>query len=166
MASVKFSAEANTKGATARLNKAINKIIKQGFVAATDIKNMGKEYARAVVPKGEHGWLYKTIQGEVTQTAKGTQARIFLSPTTGVPQSSAGKYKGNFDLALWMHRTKGYGLPVYQNSNGDWYTAKHGARKKRHLSGSPTFMYDTRNYLKTAGVAKIKKDYKNIVANL
>jgi len=134
---VTFNIKVYTSAAKARLGKALKKIEKAGFVTTKDLVNIGKDKAKILVPKGNTGWLYKTIQGKVTGTGANVKGRIYLSPVIvpndGIHRSA--QAKDTFSLAFWMHKSP---------------RAKHWFH-----NGSNTFMYDTKNYLrsKKKGVA-------------
>ncbi len=142
---VRFQAKVFTQRAEARLTKAIKKITKQADISANDMKNLGKETARVLVPKGRTGWLYKSIQGKVQKDRDGPRAVIFLDPqivpVDGVHRYSKGNYP-NFNLARWGH-TSQKAKSHFRNGNGD-------------------FMYKTRDVLEGMGVEKVRKAYNKL----
>jgi len=156
---VRLKAEVYTTAAIARLRKAEQKIMRTAKVSTQELVNMGKNFARAIVPKGTSLSLYKSIQGKTLITNKGTVGKIFIDPVNYAGERSTG---GNFNLVEWLAKSKGMGYPVYKTKDGKWYTNKKGTKRLRTLSGSPTFMADTREYLKGAGVNKVRGDFKNI----
>jgi hypothetical protein len=144
-----FRANVYTQRAIARLAKAEKKIIKQGYTSTQDLVTVGKEFARATVPKGKTGWLYNSIKGRTTVNNAGPKGEIYLSPVIlpndGVHRK---KYTGQnwkyvrFNLARWMHTSP---------------------RAKSHFrSGDAQFMYSTRDYLKGAGVKRVRKDFEKL----
>ena len=142
---MRVRADVLTSAANARLQKAIKKIQKQGFVSANDLKNLGKETARILVPKGKNKWLYSTIQGKTYTRGTVDHAEIFLDPKF-VPNNKehrwgVGKYP-NFDLARWGHTTS-KGRNHFKNGHGN-------------------FMTKTKKILEGMGVKRVQGAYRKL----
>jgi hypothetical protein len=142
---VRLKAEVYTTAAIARLRKAEQKIMRTGEVSTQELVNMGKDFARAIVPKGSTRWLYNTIKGRVLKENNGSKGEIFLSPSIvpidGVHRWSAGRYP-QFNLARWSHTSP---RAVSHFTNGD-----------------PKFMDTTREYLRGVGLNRVKGRFKTI----
>jgi len=136
-----------TSAAIARLRKTEKKIEKAGEATLTDLKNIGKDTAKALVPKGPTGWLYSTIEGKTIFGGKNPRAEIFLKPAIvpndgihrGIAKGKGWKYP-RFNLARWMH----------ESSNA-----------KNHIrSGDPQFMYTTAEIMGARLGKVIEKNFR------
>lgn len=144
----RFTAKIYTQRAQARLRKFERAIEDAGKQTVQDLVNVGKEHARILVPKGSTGWLYKTIKGKVIGGNK-PQGQVYLEPQI-LPDNqrlfpNSTKYP-QFNLAKWMHLTKG----KFRTKN------PFGMPGKQHIkTGDPQFMYTT---------AKILNSRKKVIA--
>ena len=149
MAKNTIKVDIKTDAAIRRIYKIQNKIIKQGFVSANDMKDLGKNTAQTLVPKGKTRWLYNSIRGEVITERSGAKAKIYLYrtivPVDGIHRYSKGSYP-KFNLARWMHTS-----------------GKAAAQIK---SGDPKFMYTTMKVLEGMGLEKVKKGYNQLISKL
>jgi len=134
-----------TNLAKARLAKAEKKIKQQAYASIKDIKNVGKEYLKSIVPY-DTGWLYRTIQGKVLTRSGGPQAVIKFEPYI-TPKSHRWKTKvdnyPNFSLVRWAAtspKARGH------FKNGD----------------DPRWMKRTRAKLLQYAPGKIRNDYKRL----
>jgi len=137
-----------TDNAIKKLRRIENKIIKQGYASANDLKELGKRAAQTLVPKGKTGWLFRSIKGRTKKEGADSTAQIFLEPTIvpvdGVHRYSKGNYP-NFNLSRWMHTSP---------------------RAKTYVkNGDHKFMYTTRKILEGMGVEKVKASYGSLKLN-
>jgi len=132
--------------ANARLAKAIKKIVRYAGATTQDMVTIGKEFARIRVPKGKNMWLYKSIKGKTKLVADGNEGIIELNPSIvpkdGIHRGKKGGNYPNFNLARWSHTS---------------------AKATKHFkSGSPKFMYETRDFLAGAGMNRARGRWKSI----
>ena len=133
----------NTKLAIARLAKAEKKIKAQGYASITDIKNVGKEFLKSIVPY-DTGWLYRTIQGKVLTKATGPLLVLKFEPyiTPNTQRWGRGNY-ANFSLVRWA-------------------ATSPKARSHFRNGGDPRWMKRTRAKLLEYAPRKIRNDYKKL----
>lgn len=119
------------------------------------LKEKGKYYAKAIAPM-DTGYTIRSIEGRVEPDRKGGKARIFIKPSMKyrpndgthrrvMTKNSNWRYP-KFDLVRWMHESP---------------------RARSHItSGTPDFMYKTRDYLKGKVGATARKYKQSVIARV
>ena len=136
-----FKMHVNTRLANARLKKAEKKIESQGFTSMVDVKTLGMEYLRSIVPY-DTGEIYRSIEGNVATKAGGPRVKI--------------EFKGSDD---YKNRTPSERFPTF---NLVRYAASGSGRKHFTRSGDSRWMKRTRTYLQSKVGDKVKNDYKKL----
>jgi hypothetical protein len=116
---------------------------KLATTAATTVKELvdyGKLKAKLLVPY-ETGATYRSIKGQVTQTPKGAQGKIFIEPGHPTTSYSNEGAQTTEELVIIMHK---------------WA----GAQRHFH-TGDPRFMYKVRNDLKERAKSVSRKNILN-----
>lgn len=141
-----FSAKAYTKGAEMRLAKAEKRIMQGSKDIVKDLLSAGLEFARINIPKDTGYWASCLVKTSTKVNNNSVSGSITVDPFITPMTANGSRYRGqtgdNFSLTRWSHTSP---------------------RAKSHFkSGSPTFMYDTRDYLNRYGMVKAKGFFKNI----
>jgi hypothetical protein len=121
-----------------------------GKKTVTQLAEIGQAHARMIAPsdKGTLRSLIKVFSGEESQ---GPYAKLVSQN----PVAYTGRLWGDrrFNLVKWMHATRG----VFQSDN------PFGAAGTKHIkTGSPTYMYRTRDWIKTRVGVVAKANFNKI----
>jgi hypothetical protein len=138
-----------------RKQKLIEQKIQQaGEATIKDLCEAGKNHARSIAPLFS-GALIGSIRYKIS---KGQSGEVYIKPMP-TEKTGARGFKDTYQLAKWMHRSngvlkKGVG---YNSTTGNFFQSDFIPPRAKHIiSGSPRFMYRTKDYMNTIkkGVAK------------
>ena len=142
----------NVNGAMKKLQKTKLAIIRAGKGTIGDLGRLGQAHAKLIAPKhtGKLVSLIKLFQGT---NSEGPYATIVSQNPTANDGHARSPQRPNFNLVKWMHATKG----VFRSDN-PW-----GKAGTKHItSGSPTYMYRTKDWLKTKVKVMAKANFNKI----
>lgn len=117
------------------------KVRRQADASTKELAQLGKQYAISIAPM-DTGRLVSLIK-VLKNDGDGFYSVRAVDPIPGAPSSYHGSSRiANFRLVRWMHTSP---------------------NARYHIkSGSRTFMYDTRDYLRRIKKAKVTGRFKNI----
>lgn len=148
---IRIRAEVKDKGALKKLQKKQLSVAKAAEATVNDLARLGQTHAQLIAPRGRQKKLISLIKVFKTKKASGPGAEIHAQN----PTANDGHFRNiqNFDLVKWMHATRG----VFQTDN-PW-----GKAGKKHIkTGSPTFMYRTRDWLRSKVGAVASSNFNKI----